>query len=127
MSAVTAPARYSQERPTALVAAVVLTVISSVVSLATLGMIPEEAPSFILPISVGTSVLGLVGAYFVWRGAKWAAWVLVGLNALNALAAAPAPFAAPDAASKVLGTIGFFASVAICVLLLKRSSRNALS
>lgn len=127
MSAVSAPAPYTQQRPTALVAAIVLTVVTSILSIATVGMIPDEAPAFIAPLSIATGVLGIAASYFVWRGAKWAAWLIIVMNALNALAAAPAPFAAPDAASKTLGTIGLVTSVAICVLLLKRSSRSALS
>lgn len=127
MSVATQSISAREGRPGPLVAAIVITVAAAILGIATVGMIPDEAPDFVGPVQVGISVLMLACAWFLWKGHRWAAIVIFVATAFSGLLSLPGPFAAPDLSDKVLAGLGIVEAVVVCALLLLRSTRRALA
>jgi hypothetical protein len=114
------------ERPVGIVAAVALTVIAAVFTLATIPLTPDDAPAAIVPLSIAYGVIALGGAWGLWHGSKWAAVVVFAVTLLNGLAAAPGIVFAGNIGIQVLCAIGVLQTIAVCWLLLLDSTRSAL-
>lgn len=127
MFAATGTISSTGSRPATLVAAVLITVAGAVLGIATLGMIPDEAPGFIGPVQAGVAVLWIACSWFMWQGHRWAAIAIFVTTAISGLLALPGPFAAPDVSDKILAGIGIVQAVAVCWLLLLRSVRRSLA
>ena len=105
-------------RPWPLVWAVVLTVLTAIFSFATLPLIPDDAPSFVLPAVIGITIVSLIASWGLWQYSKWAAIVLFAITVLNGLAAAPGVFVDDvSAAFRVLSAVGLVEAVVVCWLL----------
>ncbi len=113
-------------RPVPLVAAVVLTLLAAVVMLATLPVIPDDAPDAIAPISIVAAILLFVGALGLWQGLRWAAILTFVVTILNGLSAAPGIVFAEDAKIQVFAALSVVQAVAVCWLLLRKTTRAAL-
>src|SRR5205823_13255412 len=87
----------------------------------------DQPPFFIIVISFGLGLLGLVSAYGVWRNQKWGVIPTIVLSALNAVSALPATFGAPTVQLQIFVSVGASISVVIIVLLLWPKSRLATS
>jgi hypothetical protein len=109
-----------------LVAAVALTVLGAIGSLATLPFMPDEAPDAIIPISIALAVVSLIGACYLWQGLRWAAILLFVVTAFNGVSSAPGVFEADETYNKILAGVGVVLAVIVCVLLVRRSTRAAL-
>jgi hypothetical protein len=101
-------------------------VLGAIGSLATLPLIPDEAPDAIVPISIAIAVVSLLGALYLWQGRRWAAILLFVVTAFNGLSSAPGVFEADEAYNKVLAAIGVVLTIVVCALILQRSTRAAL-
>ncbi|OAI43698.1 hypothetical protein AYO38_10440 [bacterium SCGC AG-212-C10] len=126
MSTAAFPTAAGRPRPGTLVAAVAITVAMAVLSLATLPMIPDDAPGAVVVISAVAAAITSVGAWGLWSLKRWGAITVFVFTALNGLAAMPGPFAAPDTATKVLAAVGVVTSAAVCVLILMPATRAAI-
>ena len=126
MSAVVQPSRAARTRPGTLVAAVVLTVLGAIGSLATLPLMPDDAPAAIIPISIAVAAVSLLAAWYVWQGWRWAAILLFVVTLLSGLSATPGIAEASDTLNKIFAFVGVVQAVAVCVLLVLRSTRAAL-
>lgn len=118
--------RPSAERPLTLVGAVALSVLTVVATFATLPLIPDDAPSFVLPLVIGLAVVTAAAAWFLWQCRTWAAIVIFVISAFNILTSLPAPFADEGAAFIAVNITGIVISAITCWLLLTRSTRGAL-
>ena len=87
----------------------------------------DQPPFFIIVISFGLGLLGLVSAYGVWRNQKWGVILTIVLSALNALSALPGTLGAPTVQLQIFASVGVAISVVIIVLLLWPKSRLATS
>lgn len=115
------------QRPGTLIAAVVLTVLGALGTFPTLPLIPDDAPSFVLPLVIGVAVLSLALSWWLWQLSKWAAVILFVFTVLNGLAGAPGVFVSDvSMLFRVLATIGVVQTIAVCWLLLHKSTRAAL-
>ena len=85
----------------------------------------DQPPFFIIVMSFGLGLLGLVSAYGVWRNQKWGVVLTILLSALNALSALPGLLFAPTFALQISAIFGVAISVVIIVLLLWPKSRLA--
>ena len=82
----------------------------------------DQPPFFIIVMSFGLGLLGLVSAYGVWRNQKWGVVLTILLRAVDALSALPGILGAPTFELRFLATVGVAISVVIIVLLLNRKS-----
>lgn len=114
-------------RPPALVAAVALTLLGVVGGFATLPLIPDDAPSFVLPLVIGVSLVTVLAAWGLWQCAKWGAVLVFVISAFNGLTGLPGIFADDlSTAFRVMNVVGIAVAVAICWLLLLRQTRQVL-
>jgi hypothetical protein len=84
------------ERPTAIVWALVLTMINAVGGVAYAAWPGLEDRGTVLIVSLVAAVLRITPAWFLWNGSRWGAVATVLLNILNVLAAIPVFFALDD-------------------------------
>lgn len=92
-----------------------------------LGSLPPDAdapPFFLTLLTFGLDLLGIVGAYGVWRMQKWGVLLTITVAALAALAALPAIIFAPTPLRFVSG-LGLVWNITIIVLLLRRTPTPA--
>ena len=110
-----------QQRPFAVITAAVICAISSVVALSTL---VGPAPRPIAYALAMAAVLGLGGAYGVWRLKRWAVVLAVIFLTLNAFLSAPGIPFAPSLVLQLFATTIFLSDLAAIFLLLIPSSRR---
>jgi hypothetical protein len=127
MTTATIPAA-AINRPTTLVWAVALIVIGAALNAATLPIQPEDAPpmAVMIPVTLALSAVWLISAWGIWQGAKWGAIVAFVVTALNALLAAPGIFFAEELWINIACALTIVHAVAVCWLLMTRSTRAAL-
>jgi hypothetical protein len=119
-------------RPGSLVAAVAVIVAGAVANLATLPLIPDDAPAAVLPVFIALSVAWLAGAWGIWQCSKLAAIFVFVITVLNGLSSVPGIFLAEDdsvameVTFRVGAAVGTVHAIAICWLLLMKSTRDAL-
>lgn len=115
-------------RPTTLVWAVALIAIGIVANAATLPIQPEDAPpmAVLVTFSLVLSALWLVGAWGLWQGRRWAAVLTFVVTVLNGLATAPGIFFAGEVWVNVLCVIGVLHAIALCWLLVTKTTREVL-
>jgi hypothetical protein len=115
-------------RPDSLMAAVALIVIGALLNLASLPIQPEDAPPMevLVPVTLALSAVWLISAWGIWQGAKWGAIVAFVVTALNALLAAPGIFFAEELWINIACALTIVHAVAVCWLLMTRSTRAAL-
>ena len=110
-----------EQRPVALSIAAVICLVSSLAAFSTLA---SPIPRPVAFASVGAAVLGLAGAYGVWRLNRWGAVLSVIFLAVNALLAAPGIAFAPDLGLHVFAAaIVLFDLIAIALLVIPGSRR----
>lgn len=105
-----------------------ITVVSSLPTLA-LGAPnpPADAPPFAQTVlEFALAIVGIVGAYGVWRMQKWGVVLTIVVAALGILDSLPAVVFAPPP-MRVMGGLGVVWSAVIIALLLRRAPRPALS
>jgi hypothetical protein len=119
----------SATRPKSLVAAIVLIVLSSVMTFVPLpGVDMSEVPQAVLMIAYAMAVLGFVAAWLLWQsGSRVGWWIGIVTALLGGLSAAPGIMAAPSQALKTAATTGTLLAVATLVLLLLPASRAAIA
>ncbi len=126
MTTATFPSRAPSARPWALNAAIALTVVNAIGSVAILPFITDDIPGAAIVLSIAFAVVALIGAWGMWNSWKWAAILVFVITALNGLFSIPGIFAGPDAVVKVSCIIGVPIFVATCVLIAKKQTRAAL-
>jgi hypothetical protein len=85
----------------------------------------EEIPPFIVYLTVGVGLVGLVGAAGLWMLRKWGIWLTMVVCVLNVLDAAPGVAFAPTAAWQAAATVTVVVYVLIIVLVVLPTSRRA--
>lgn len=75
-------------------------------------------PFFVMLLSFGAGVLGLVSAYGVWKVQKWGVILSIFLRALDGLSAAPGLLFAPTLTWRLLAILGVGMSMLVIALLL---------
>ena len=115
-------------RPESLMAAVALIVIGAALNLGSLGIQPEDAPPMevLVPVTIALSTVWLACAWGIWEGMKWAAIVGFIVTLVNGLLTAPGIFFADELWVNIACVIGVVHAVAVCWLLLVKSTREAL-
>ena len=126
MTTATFPSRAPSARPTTLNAAIVLTVINAVGSVAILPFIADDTPGVAIVLSIAFAVVALIGAWGMWNCWKWAAIFVFAITAINGLLSIPGIFAGPDTTVKVSCAIGVPIFIATCVLIVMKQTRAAL-
>jgi hypothetical protein len=121
MTAAAQTAPRIQSRPPGVIAAVAITLLTAVLSLVTIPLIPEEAPEFVLYMTVAFSVVTVAISWGVWQLRKWAAIALFVFTLLNGLSAVPGLPEAP-----VICTVGIIMAAATCIFLALPSTRRTL-
>jgi len=116
----------TQRRPETLLAAVALAVIGGVAAIATLPLIPDDAPDAVLWLSLAAGVLFIIAAAGVWQGIRAAAYALFALALLNGLAAAPGIPFDEEWYEKAFAAVGVTHAIALCWLLAAKNTREAL-
>jgi hypothetical protein len=113
-------------RPRVLVAAIVLFVLLSLMNLASLAMPSGDdgIPIEVLYLGVALGIIGLLAAWGLWRGHRWALVVAVLVLLLSLLSAAPGLFFAPSSELQLAAGLGVVASLLNLVLLLVPPSRR---
>ena len=125
-AAILSSPRSQSARPWTLTAAIWLTIVNGLGSIAPLPWIAGDIPAAGVGLSIAFAIVVLAGAWGIWQGWKWAAIVVFVVTAINALLSIPGVFAAPTTTIKVLTAIGLPILVATCVLLAARQTRQAL-
>lgn len=120
------------QRPTTLIIACTLIVFDQISSLLKmlLGGMPagaEQIPPFVLILSVVLGLISFVAAYGLWTMRRWGMILTVVLMALNILSAAPGLAFAPTRELWTLALTGILTCLAIIVLVLLPTSRQAYS
>jgi len=115
-------------RPTSLVWAVTLIGIGVVVNLAALPIQPDDAPppAVLWTMGIGLSALWALGGWGLWQGWRWAAILTFVVTVLNALATVPGIFFADELWINIGCVIGVIHAIALCWLLVMKSTRDAL-
>jgi hypothetical protein len=115
-------------RPMTLVWAVALIAVGIVANLATLPVQPDDAPpiAVLVTMSLALSALWLVGAWGLWQGWRWAAVLTFVVTVLNGLATAPGIFFAEELWINIGCVIGVIHAIALCSLLVTKSTREGL-
>ena len=126
MTTATFPTRAPSARPTTLNAAIVLTIVNAIGSVALLPFITDDIPGAAIVLSVAFTVAALLGAWGMWNSWKWAAIFVFVITALNGLLSVPGIFAGPDLAVKISCAIGVPIFIATCVLIVLKQTRAAL-
>jgi hypothetical protein len=113
-------------RPRVLVAAILLFVLLSLVNLASLALPSGEdgIPIEVLYLGVALGIIGLLAAWGLWRGHRWALVISVLVLFISILSAAPGLFFAPSTELQLAAGAGVVASVLNLVLLLVPPSRR---
>jgi hypothetical protein len=116
------------QRPNSLVAAVALIVLGALLNLASLPIQPEDGPPMevVVPVTLALSAIWLGSAWGIWQGMKWAAVVAFVVTAVNALLAAPGIVFAEELWVNIACAIGVVHAIAVCWLLVAKSTRAAL-
>lgn len=118
--------RSTTAHPWTLTAAVWLTVVSALGMVVPLPWIIHDVPTAVTIIGIPFTVLLLAAAWGMWKGWKWAAIGAVVLHVLNLVSSIPPSLGASTETVQVLSIIGVPLSVAACVLIVMRSTRQAL-
>lgn len=126
MTTVALSSRSSAARPWTLTAAVVLSAINGIASVATLPLIWDDIPGVGIILSIAFGVAALLLAWGMWNFLKWAAIGTFVITALNGLLSIPGIFAGPSTGVKVLCVVGVPLMTATCVLIVMKSTRQAL-
>ena len=115
-------------RPRAYTIAAIVMVLYSLVDIAVnLPSLAQGAPApgtdgppfFLLLFGFALDVVGIIGAYGVWRLQKWGVMLTVAIAALDCLTQLPGIIFAPGLL-KVIAGFAFVAAAAVLVLLLRR-------
>ena len=120
------------ERPGSLVLAVALIVIGAVVNVVTIPLIPSDERAWVGTISAIIAALWLAGAWGLWQGWRWLIIPLFVLTAISGLLAAPGIVFADDGSTARetairIVCVGFtLQAIAVCWLLVQKSTRAAL-
>lgn len=114
-------------RPDSLMA-VALIVTGAALNLGTLGVQPEDAPPMevLVPVTLALSAVWLISAWGIWQGARWAAILAFVVTVVNAVLTAPGIVFAEELWVNIACVIGVAHAVAVCWLLLMKSTRDAL-
>ncbi|MGE0599687.1 MAG: hypothetical protein AB7J35_11550 [Dehalococcoidia bacterium] len=126
MTTATLSTRAPSARPATLNAAIVLTIINAIGSIAFLPLAPDDIPGIAIVLTIAFTVVVLFGAWGMWNSWKWAAILVFVVTAINGLLSIPGIFAGPNLAVKISCAIGVPIFVATCVLIAKKQTRDAL-
>jgi uncharacterized membrane protein (DUF2068 family) len=109
-------------RPAVLTAAIAICVVNGLGNVATL---VSPIPRPVVYAGVVLALVGLVGAFGLWRLQRWGALVSTAVLALSALLAAPGIVFAPFLTLQVLAVVGVALNIAGIVLIFLPASRRA--
>ena len=84
----------------------------------------DGPPFFLLLFGFALDIIGIVGAYGVWRLQKWGVMLTIAVAALDCLTQLPGIIFAPGPL-KVVSGLAFIAAAAVLVLLLRRGRTMA--
>ena len=86
---------------------------------------PDTPPFVVVLLAFVLAVLGLVSAYGVWRGQRWAVILTILIRAVDGVAALPGVLFAPTVFLRVTSIATVAASIVVIGLLLWPASRPA--
>ena len=86
--------------------------------------VTDAPPFFLLLFGFALDIIGIVGAYGVWRLQKWGVMLTIAVAALDCLTQLPGIIFAPGPL-KVVSGLAFIAAAAVLVLLLRRGRTMA--
>ena len=110
------------QRPAALIAAIAICIVNSVGNLAAFGAPPIPRP--VAYASLALALIGLFGAFGLWRMKRWGALVSAAVLVLTALLAAPGVALAPIPELRVVAAVTVILDVAGILLLVLPASRR---
>jgi len=84
----------------------------------------DAPPFFMTLLSFALDIIGVVGAYGIWRMQKWGVVLTITVAALNSLGQLPAIAFAPTP-MRILSVVGLVWSAAMIVLLLQPTRQRA--
>jgi hypothetical protein len=111
------------KRPAVLTAAIAICVVNSVGNLAAFGAPPIPRP--IAYASLGLALIGVVGAFGLWRVQRWGALLSAGVLVLTAVLAAPGIAFGPILALQVVAALTVLLDIAGIALIFVPASRQA--
>jgi uncharacterized membrane protein len=113
-------------RPRALIIAIVLLVLLSLANIAFIAAPSDEdgIPKEVLYLGVVLGIVGLVAAFGLWKGKRWALLAAVVVLLLSILSAAPGLVFAPSTELWISAVVGIAVSLLNLVLLLLPASRR---
>jgi hypothetical protein len=114
-------------RPRPVIFGIVLLVLLSLANIAFIAAPSDEdgIPKEVLYLGVVLGIVGLVAAFGLWQGRRWALVVAVIVLLLSILSAAPGLVFAPSAELWISAVVGIAASLLDLILLLLPVSRRS--
>ena len=124
-------------RPTALKLAAILAGLNALSGFAmSIPLIPRGAaeldqtldspPYFVVVASLVICTISVIAAYGTWQQQRWGVILMLLINAIGALLAAPGIFGAPTTLLSIAATAGVLSSIVVIVLCLWRDPKPAL-
>lgn len=127
MSAI--PASVSRTRPTAVIAAVVLSVLVIIGNFASpllpSGSGEDTVPTFVIVVGIILGLIGIIAVVGLWMLRKWGMILTIVVSAINVLLAAPGIAFGPDAFTKIIAGVFTLISALIIVLTVLPEARRA--
>jgi uncharacterized membrane protein (DUF2068 family) len=105
--------------------AAVLCAVNGLANIVPFGAGGSDIPTFVIYASIAVGVIGLVGAFGLWRVRRWGALLSAVVLVLSALLAAPGIVFAPTLALHLIASLGVLIAVVVLTLILLPSSRRA--